>query len=227
MEFSLFEASNGECPYLEGKEWISYLIQSRNLDPFSYESLLNQGFRRSGSIFYKNNCQDCSECVSLRIRVADFKPSKSQRKIINKNSDLVITQEHSQFDQEAFELYLKFTQSRYGNSGTEEEFRNFLANNSFDTWMMKYYLEGKMIGVGWIDILANSISSVYFAFDPNFANRSLGTFSVVQEIELCKKMNFNYLHLGFWVEDCQAMSYKNRFKPFELLSSGQWIDPEQ
>ncbi len=226
MEFSLFEASNGECPYLEGKEWISYLIQSRLLDPYAYENLLNQGFRRSGSIFYKNNCQDCSECISLRIQSERFTPSKSQRRLLRKNQDLVILRSPSCFDEEAFQLYVKFTQERYDNAGSEEEFRNFLSNTAFNTWMMRYELEGRLIGVGWVDILINSMSSVYFAFDPAYQDRSLGTYSILRELELCKDLELDYLHLGFWVQDCQAMSYKNRFRPYELLIRGQWAPPE-
>lgn len=226
MEFSLFEASNGECPYLEGKEWISYLIQSRQLDPYTYENLLNQGFRRSGSIFYKNNCQDCTECVSLRVHIGDFSPSKSQRRLLKKNEDLVISKIPSAFDEEAFALYVKFTSERYNNPGSEEEFRNFLSNAAFNTWMMRYELDGKLIGIGWVDILVNSISSVYFAFDPDYKDRSLGTFSVLKELELCKNLSLDYLHLGFWVQDCQAMSYKNRFRPYELLVQGNWVRPE-
>ena len=84
MEFSLLEASNGDCPYIKGKEWLSYLIQSKQLDPYTYELLLDQGFRRSGPVFYKNNCDACEQCISLRIKVEDFVPTKSQKRVAKK-----------------------------------------------------------------------------------------------------------------------------------------------
>ena len=222
MEFSLLEASNGECPYIKGKEWLSYLIQSKKLDPFTYELLLDQGFRRSGPIFYKNNCDSCEECISLRIKVADFAPSKSQKRALKKNIDVRITEGPAIFDLEAFAVYSAFSKDRYDNEPTVEDFHNFLANGLFDTRMVKYYAGDQLIGVGWLDILANSISSVYFAFDPAASSRSLGTYSVIKEIELCQKLGLEYLHLGFWVKDCQAMAYKNRFQPYELLINGRW-----
>src|SRR3989339_337765 len=151
MEFHLFEASNGECPYLAGREWVSYLIQSHSLDHATYEALLNQGFRRSGGIFYKNKCSGCAECVSLRIPTLEFSPSKSQRKIWNRNQDLEIHIGPSRFDEEAFQLYVKFTRERYQNHGTAEEFKNFLANSQFETLMMEYRLQGVLVGVGWLD----------------------------------------------------------------------------
>ena len=91
--------------------------------------------------------------------------------------------------------------------------------------MMEYRLQGVLVGVGWLDLLANSVSSVYFAFDPTHDRRSLGTFSIMKEIELCRELGLPHLHLGFWVENCQAMSYKNRFQPYQLLVNGRWVSP--
>ncbi len=223
MEFSLLEASNGDCPYIEGKEWLSYLIQSNRLDSYTYELLLDQGFRRSGFVFYKNNCDSCEQCISLRINVAEFTPSKSQKRIWKKNQDVIVTDSAATFDLEAFEVYAKFSKDRYKNDATAEDFQNFLANGLFDTRMIKYYVGTQLVGVGWLDKLVNSISSVYFAFDPEVSARSLGTYSVMKEIELCRQLGLEYLHLGFWVEGCQAMSYKNRFQPYELLIDGRWV----
>lgn len=225
MEIPLFEASNGACPYLQGKEWLSYLTHADRLDEYIYEALLNKGFRRSGHIFYQNQCKGCESCIPVRIVVDQFAPSKSQRKIWRKNQDLRLEVLPAKFDEEAYRVYDAFTKDRYNSSASAEEFQQFLVKTAVDTQMVKYYLEDRCIAVGWLDILDQSVSSVYFAFDPEYGKRSLGHFSVMKEIELCRQMGKQYLHLGFWVAECQAMAYKSKFYPHQFLIDGQWCEP--
>jgi len=223
MEIPLFEASNGPCPYLKDKVWLSYLTHADHIDDQVYEALINQGFRRSGNVFYQNQCQGCTACVPLRVPCDAFSPSKSQRKILRKNQDLRFEIETSRYDADVFRVYQAFTKVRYQMDVTVDEFQQFLVRSAIDTQMMKYYdPSGKMIAVGWLDVLATSISSVYFAFDPEESKRSLGTFSVMKEIELCQSLQKPYLHLGFWVENCSSMLYKSKFYPHQLLKGGTW-----
>jgi len=91
--------------------------------------------------------------------------------------------------------------------------------------MMRYSVKGKLVGVSWLDYLPNSLSSVYFAFEPEEAKRSLGTFSVLKEIEIARMSGREFYYLGFYVPGSPKMSYKGRFKPHELLLDGQWRDP--
>jgi len=226
MEIPLFEANNGSCPYIKGKEWLSYLTHADQLDEYVYEALINKGFRRSGNIFYQNQCDDCTACIPIRLISGHFSPSKSQRKILRKNQDVSFEVKPATFDPEAFAVYKAFTEERYNTTVTADEFQQFLVRSAVDTQMMTYFdRQGKMLAVGWLDILQDSISSVYFAFDPAESKRSLGTYSVMQELELCKKLDKEHLHLGFWVADCQSMVYKSRFYPHQLLVDGQWSPP--
>jgi len=223
MEIPLFEASNGPCPYLKGKVWLSYLTHAEQINDQVYESLINQGFRRSGNVFYQNQCQGCDACVPIRLISSQFSPSKSQRKILRKNEDISYVLEPSNFDAEAFRVYQAFTKNRYQMDVTIDEFQQFLVRSAIDTQMMKYYdTTGKMVAVGWLDLLEDSISSVYFAFDPDESKRSLGTFSVMKELELCRQLNKPHLHLGFWVEGASSMLYKSKFYPHQFLVDGQW-----
>ena len=84
-------------------------------------------------------------------------------------------------------------------------------------------MEEHLIGIGWTDILPNSLSSVYFAFDPDHSFRRLGVFSLLKELELCRKLQKKWLQLGFWIEDNHKMSYKNQYKPCQILvKDGGW-----
>jgi arginine-tRNA-protein transferase len=227
MELEIFEANNGKCPYLDARQWHSYTFKSEKLDVRVYESLLSHGFRRSGKFFYKNNCPGCSECVAIRLKVANQILSKSQKRTWNKNRDLSVRWHPVEFDEESYDLYQRYSVQKHGVDTTEKNYWDFLVNSAVDTIMMRYYLGSRLIGVGWLDVLPQSLSSVYFAYDLEFGTRRLGIFSVLKELQLARDMNRAYLHLGFWVKDCKAMSYKQQFRPHELLLDDYWVDPDR
>lgn len=222
MEIRLFEASNGPCPYLDDLEWVCYLFQANHLDGAFYEMLINKGFRRNGKFFYKNNCHNCKACVSIRVIVDQFKPSRSQKRVWRKNRDIWVTQSVASYEEEDYALYQKYTMDRHNTLTTREEYRQFLINSAVDTIMMRYYFESKLIGIGWVDILPRSLSSVYYAFDPDYSDRSLGVFSVMKEVELCRELDKEHLHLGFWVKNNNAMKYKSQYNPHQLLIDNEW-----
>ncbi|MDH5559858.1 MAG: arginyltransferase [Deltaproteobacteria bacterium] len=223
MEIKLFEANNGGCPYLKDQVWMSYMFQAENLDPKLYEVLIDKGFRRNGLMFYKNNCPNCDQCKPIRVLAGEFKLSSSQKKVLKKNDDLSIKTEPISFDRGSYELYQKYSYDRFGTQTTLEDYFNFLVQSSVETVMMKYYLDKRLVGVGWVDILDNSLSSVYFAYDMEYSKKSLGVFSVLKEIELCRKMKKDYLQLGFWVKGCKTMHYKTGYYPHELLDQESWV----
>ena len=222
MELQLYEANNGDCPYLENRKWHSHLFKTNNLDTSIYESLIDYGFRRSGTLFYRNNCPDCQECVSLRVLVNAFKPSRSQKRVWKKNNDITVTRHPVEFDQETYALYARYSLWKHDSRTTETSFDDFLIKSAVDTIMMKYHLGSELAGVGWVDILPHSVSSVYYAFHPDFSKRSLGVFSVMKEIELARLLNKPLLHMGFWVNNCSSMDYKQHYRPYELLINSRW-----
>ena len=219
MELELFEADNGECPYLDNRRWCSYVFYTNEL----YESLLSHGFRRSGFAFYRNNCPGCKLCVPIRIMVNAFKPSKSQKRALKKNDDIEFSQHSIGFDEESFELYKKYSIDRFQTDVTYEGYRDFLTRSAVDTRIIKYHHHARLIGISWIDILPRSLSSVYFAFDPEFAHRSLGVYSILKEIDLAKNLQKESLHLGFWVRGCVTMKYKKKYNPHQLLINDEWV----
>jgi len=223
IDIKVFQADNGDCPYLQKRRWCSFVFYSDTLQSGIYESLLDQGFRRSGTVFYKNNCPNCKLCIPIKLPVDIFQISRSQKRALKQNQDVIIRKEPLKFDFESFNLYKKFSESRFSTEVKEEEYHEFLAQSAVDTITMKYYLEGALIGVGWVDILVNALSSVYFAFDPEISKRSLGVFSLLKEIELAKSLNKQYLHLGFWIKNCQTMDYKAKYQPHLLLINDEWV----
>ncbi|MFQ3621662.1 MAG: arginyltransferase [Spirochaetales bacterium] len=221
----LYTSQPTPCPYLKGRTWITNFFVARTFPVELYETLLSEKFRRSGTLFYKNTCKRCSSCIPLRIPVQEFRPSPSMKKCLRKNRDVTIEETSIQFDPQVSDLYRRYCNFKHGKEHTSEQedgFIRFLCTSPIETRMLRYLVRGNLIGASWIDILPRSFSSVYFAFDPAEARRSLGTYSVLKEIELAKQAGKLYYHLGFYVPGSPKMEYKARFKPHELLVSGVW-----
>lgn len=130
---------------------------------------------------------------------------------------------------EAFELYYRYNVERHGEHDTASEsgFRAFLCSSPIDTRMMRYYVKDRLIGIGWVDVVPDGLSSIYFVFEPEESSRSLGSFSAMKEIETAREMGKSWLYLGFYVPGSQKMNYKRRFRPFQLLEDRQWVEYEE
>lgn len=75
---------------------------------------------------------------------------------------------------------------------------------------------GRLLALGFLDILPAGLSSVYFAWEPEAQKRSLGSFSIIAETRLAASMGLGWYYLGFWVPGARRMDYKADFSPFEL-----------
>ncbi|OQY53895.1 MAG: arginyltransferase [Desulfobacteraceae bacterium 4572_88] len=215
--------SQGECQYLEKRKTLSYTFSvEKYMPPEVYESIINKGFRRNGFYFYQNICPNCSSCIPIRMNAREFRPSKSQRRVLRKNQDVRMVRHPVAFEEEGYLLYRKYCSYKHNISETEEDYTEFLIGSPVPTEMTRYYAENQLVGIGWTDVLPNSLSSVYFAFDPDYAHRSPGVFSLLKEMELCRELKKEWLQLGFWISENRKMSYKTRYKPFELLINGVW-----
>ena len=223
-QFFLFQSAGEPCPYLPNREWATHVFQTQSIAAGVYESILNQGFRRSGTLFYQNHCPGCRECHPIRVDVQNFIPSRSQRRVLKKNQDVVVRITPDTFQDEDFQLYRTYCATRHPSHSvpTKDDYVRFLIESPVPTNIMRYFIDEQQVGMGWIDMLSHSLSSVYFSFDPNYSSRSLGTFSILQQIELCRLLGKPWLQLGFWVNGCQKMTYKNKFHPCHILVNEKW-----
>ncbi|MEM5948614.1 arginyltransferase [Spirochaetia bacterium 38H-sp] len=220
---SLPQSTVEKCPYLPGKAWITRLFITYHIDPAVYENLLAYGYRRSGYIIYKNQCPGCTACTPIRTDTENFTPTKSQKRTIKKNNDIKIIISDLNFDEQIFKLYKKYIADKHNNHKTNtQEFISFLCESPLETKIMRYYLGKKLIGAGFIDILPDGISSVYFAYDPAEKKRSLGTYSMIKEIEYSRHLGKKWLYSGFYIAETSKMSYKARFTPAQIAKDGIW-----
>lgn len=73
------------------------------------------------------------------------------------------------------------------------------------------------------DVLTNGLSAVYTFYHPDYRANGLGVFSILTQIEFCKKFNLPFLYLGYQIDDCKKMNYKNRYFPYEIFTKQQWL----
>lgn len=225
MKVTVYETDNGPCPYLDNRRWVTHTFAVPTAPAETYEEMISDGWRRSGTFFYQNHCPGCNACRPIRVPVREFTPSKSQRRVLRRNDDVEVEVVPNVFDREVFELYCRYQEERHGRDETSGEsgFRRFLCDSAVPTVQMHYRAGERLLGVGWVDELSDGLSSVYFVYDPQESRRSLGTFSVLKEIERANTLGMRWHHLGFYVKDSRKMSYKASFYPHELLIDGKWI----
>jgi arginyl-tRNA--protein-N-Asp/Glu arginylyltransferase len=208
------------CPYLPEKPATEQVFAAFEFSPELYHDFMDYGFRRSGNLFYRPICKECQECRAIRIGIKDFLPSKSQRRIMRKNQDLTVTVGPPQFTEEKLRIfcdYLKF-QHNTDQDDSPENFRNYLYVSPILTLEFEYRMGKRIVAVSIADICSRSFSSVYAYYDPEFSERSLGTFSAIWEILFCRARGIPYYYMGFYIQGCPSMRYKERFRPHEILS---------
>jgi len=233
-EERLPRSSPHDCPYLDDLEAVEEGFMVERLRPETYHELMNLGFRRSGQVFYRPRCENCSKCTQLRVPTEDFKRSKSQRRTWNKNKDVTAEVGPPVLTDEKYDIYRRYLAHQHPDSrqtDDREGLRNFLYTTSVDTMEVRYRLDdgdeegeesGRLIALSLLDVSSRSLSSVYHFFDPRERKRSLGVYSVLYEVELGRRWGIPWYYLGYWVEGAPTMKYKANYYPHEILVDGEW-----
>ncbi len=226
-EIILYQTAPHQCSYRED-QLASTLFVDPDLE-VTQETLTylsQRGFRRSGEYIYLPNCETCSACISTRIPVKLFSPNRTQKRVWKRNKDLVINVTAPQMTDEIYDLYKRYIENRHADGDmyptTEEQYRSFLVDSYADSYFLEFRLEKKLVALAVTDILENAYSAVYTFFEPDLAQRSLGVFSVLAQIEQTKIAKLDYLYLGYWVKQCRKMNYKLQYRPIELLVNDHW-----
>ena len=226
------------CPYLPGKQErkvFTHLVG--NKAPQINDMLTHGGFRRSQNIAYRPACDGCRACVSTRVLVDRFKPSKSLKRIAAKNSDLVGEELPAAPTSEQFSLFRSYLDARHYDGGmvdmTALDYAMMVEDTHVSTNIIEYRKrgpdsgitgkgEGPLIAAALTDTLGNGMSMVYSFYDPFESARSLGSYMVIDHINRARKQGFPYVYLGYWVKGSPKMQYKTRFLPQEHLDMGGW-----
>ena len=200
------------------------------------DSLSKQGFRRSQNVLYRPTCAGCNACLSARIRVADFKPSKSQRRAMNKNKYLKRGATSPWATEAQYELFREYLETRHADGGMADmdvfEFAAMIEETPIRTRVIEYYVPGEngtpreLAATCLTDLLDDGVSMVYSFYKPELTKDSLGTYVILDHIEIARDAGLPYVYLGYWVPGSPKMGYKARFSALEVYQDGQWVEVE-
>lgn len=219
------------CPYREGQVARMPLYrQLRRLTLAEADVRFANAERRVGGCLYQTACPTCNACEGLRVAVADYKPSKSQRRVLNRwKGKFRIEYGAPSFSQAKLDLFNRHKRERNliatdDGEMSEVGYTSWLVHSCFQTMEMRYFFEDALVGIGIVDLGQRAMSSVYFYFDPDpaFKKLSPGVFSVLQELEFCRRTGRDHLYLGLYVSDCSHLNYKAQYRPHERLVDGDW-----
>ncbi|MDP1765637.1 MAG: arginyltransferase [Methylotenera sp.] len=244
QKLQFYVTTGYSCGYLPNRLAQSLIASPQHLiDATVYSGLIQQGFRRSGKFAYRPHCENCCECVAVRIVLQDFRASRSQKRAYKQHQNLTTTILPVAFYEEHYALYAAYQKARHTaellNQGGEslqdekpeqndaEQYRNFLCQTNVESMLVEFREIGQLKMVSVIDIVRDGISAVYTFYQAHdskssSAKVSFGTYSILWQVEWAKSMNLSYLYLGYWIKDSKKMAYKQNFKPLEKLLDGEW-----
>lgn len=215
------------CAYIDGFEATDIVADPEApMDAEVHGQLADLGFRRSGDLLYRPHCRECARCVSVRVPVEEFRPRRSQRRTRKRNRDLDLHWAPAHYSDEHFELYCRYLADRHQGGGMDnpqpEDFRRFLIGGWSDTRFLEFRLGGDLLAVAVTDWLPQGLSAVYTYFDPDFRDRGLGVNAILRQIEEARRLELPYVYLGYWVEGCRKMEYKQDYRPLEGFDGQGW-----
>ncbi len=226
-ELKCYLTTHFECAYIAGERAQNLFIDPQlAIESTAYESLLNQGFRRSGKHIYRPACGTCSACIAMRIPVTEFHPNRSQRRCWRDNQDLTVTTLPDQLSDEQLELYRRYMDSRHSESEMNRidtpGVVDFLTSPTQQTEFNEFRCAGRLLAVSVTDVLPRGLSALYTFFDPEARQRGLGNFSILWQINEARQRKLQWLYLGYWIESCRKMNYKRQYLPFEAFINKCW-----
>ena len=229
------------CPYLPGQsERKLFTALSGDGARALNDTLSKQGFRRSQNVLYRPACSECAACLSARIRVADFKPSRSQRRTLRRNAALEREATSPWATDEQFSLFRRYLDSRHADGGMADmdvfEFAAMIEETPVRSRVIEYTEKpvrapgvppGRgsartLAAVCLTDVLDDGLSLVYSFYEPEREKDGLGTYMILDHVELARQVGLPYVYLGYWVPGSAKMDYKARFSALEVYRDGAW-----
>jgi len=233
VSVKLYQSQAHTCGYYRDRVATNIIVDpAEPALPRLYQGLLSNGFRRAGGIVYRPKCVQCQACIPTRIPTTEFRLNRQQRRTLAKNADvsvsMVSAEDATASDKidEKTALYQRYIGDRHSGGGmddpSEEDFRRFLLCDWATVFMLELRLNGQLIGCAVTDVTVDAASAVYTFYDPAYAQRSLGVFSVLQQIDFCQRTQLRHLYLGYWIENHPKMDYKRVFQPIEYYRNTEW-----
>jgi arginine-tRNA-protein transferase len=217
------------CVYLPDQQATMENVVVAQLSPAEYEQKMDAGWRKFGPVLFRPICTSCTACRPLRIPVATFTPSRSQRRALAKNAELEVRYGRPSVDAARLALYNRYHQQQETQKGwpegerSAEDYAFSFVHNPVPAVELSVWEGETLRAIVLTDVTENTVSGVYHYYEPGESHRSLGTFAMLQTIELARRLGKPWAYFGYWVAACPSLSYKANFQPCEILSmAGGW-----
>jgi arginyl-tRNA--protein-N-Asp/Glu arginylyltransferase len=226
-DLKLYQTNAHSCSYLDEQAITVFIDPDTAVDKALYSQLSRHGFRRSGQHLYRPHCESCRQCILARIPAANFCFNRSQKRCFRGNSDLRVEIDAISDMRTDYPLYARYISERHRDGDmyppSEDQYRSFLSAEWGVTRFARFYRGQRLVAVSVFDLLDDGLSAVYTYFDPLEEKRGLGNYAILWQIEQTKSLGLDYLYLGYWIKDCQKMSYKINFRPLQLYIDRRWL----
>ena len=221
------------CAYLEGREERKVFTTLSGANATAVNNQLSaRGFRRSQSVIYRPACVGCSACMSIRIPVSAFRPGKTQARLLRRNADLKRRPCEAWATETQYELFRRYLDHRHSGGGMADmdafDYAAMIDETPVNSTVIEYTKtdaetgESRLVAACLSDVLGDGLSMVYSFYEPSETRRSLGTYMILDHIDLAREMGLRNVYLGYWVAGSPKMDYKVRYRPFELCDGARW-----
>ena len=214
-----------QCGYFKDRKSLfeEYLLE--DVSEVEFEYLLAHGVRHFGDYFFRPRCQDCYQCIPIRVRTDEFKPTRNQKRALSSCKDVEVRIGDPRYTEEKFLLYLTHKERFFSLQDDVEDKQNFRLSFYVNTPFgieFEYYIDDKLIGVALADKTSQSFSAIYTFYKIPDKKMSLGTFSVLKQIDYALQNRIKNFYLGYYIADNSSLVYKARFRPNEIYMDGEW-----
>ncbi|MDX2005192.1 MAG: GNAT family N-acetyltransferase [Meiothermus sp.] len=202
-----------------------YFLESR-VPPRLMDALWAQGWRHFGAYFFRYSKTGQGDVMPLRMRLAEFRPSTSQRRVLRRHADLEYRFGPAHSNAEAEELFAAH-KVRFEHN-VPDSLYTFIDRNPAEVpcecLSLTVRQGGRLVGMSYLDVGEWSSSSVYQFFDPALGRRSLGIFMILKCVEYSLERGLRLYYPGYAYRQPSHYDYKKRLGALEYLDwEGGWV----
>ena len=229
-----FVTAPAPCPYVPGRTERKVFAELKGGSAVEMSEALGRiGFRRSQNVVYRPSCDFCQACVSMRVMAPMFAPTASQKKLLRRHADLEVSACEPWATAEQWSLLRRYLAVRHPQGGMAamdaHDYADMVEQTPVDTVVVEYRepssdgQPGRLVGCCLTDKQSDGLSMIYSFYEPDsVTRRGLGSFIILDHIIRAGDARLPYVYLGYWIDDCDRMSYKKSYQPAEALIAGIW-----